>query len=88
MKRTGKYLLAALVSVATFAVYLPALKNDFLIWDDEKFILNNSHIRSLGENFFRWAFTDMSLDFWYPLGRFRVRGGCFLHSSRRCRLSL
>ncbi len=66
-KRTGRYLLAALVSAVTFAVYLPALRGGFLNWDDGNFIVDNHHIRSLSGKFFEWAFTDMSLDFWRPV---------------------
>jgi protein O-mannosyl-transferase len=60
--------LAALVALLTFLVYLSALRNDFVIWDDDVYVMNNLHLRSLTPAFFRWAFTDISTaGFWHPL---------------------
>jgi len=67
MNRRVKYYPAIIIALITLAVYLPALRNDFVIWDDDGFILNNYHIRSLNWAFFKWAFTDTSLDFWRPV---------------------
>jgi tetratricopeptide (TPR) repeat protein len=68
MKRKNtRYLLAAVVSLVTAVVYLPALRNDFVIWDDDLFIVDNPFIRSLSREFFMWAFTDASTDFWRPV---------------------
>lgn len=61
------YYLAGLVSLVTFVVYLPALWNDFVLWDDDLFIYNNLRIRSLDWNFFKWAFSDISVSHWRPL---------------------
>ncbi len=66
-KRYDKYYLAAFVSVVTFAIYLPALRNGFVNWDDNLYVYENSHIRSLGLDFLRWAFTDSSANYWHPL---------------------
>ena len=59
--------LAAAVALLTFVLYLPALKNDFVNWDDMAYVVNNLHIRSLDWSFLRWAFTDMSVSYWHPL---------------------
>ncbi len=59
--------LAAFVAVVTFAVYLPALGNDFVSLDDYGYVLDNLHIRRLNGEFFRWAFSDLSAGFWHPL---------------------
>ncbi|MDA8098719.1 MAG: tetratricopeptide repeat protein [Nitrospiraceae bacterium] len=58
-QRTREYLLAAVVAVVTLLVYLPALRNGFVLWDDDVFILGNAHLRHLDWAFFRWAFTDI-----------------------------
>lgn len=65
--RRTRLIAASLVAVTTVALYLPALGNGFVVWDDDIFIVNNKHIRSLNRDFLTWALTDMSLDFWRPL---------------------
>jgi len=71
MKRLSiGYYLAGLVSIITFLVYLPALQNKFVEWDDSRFIYENPYIRSLNGAFFKWAFLDFSApgsDYWRPL---------------------
>ena len=68
MKRVSVgYVIALLISLATLAVYLPALHNGFVNWDDPHYVLNNTHIRSLDLAFVRWAFFDASTIYWHPL---------------------
>jgi tetratricopeptide (TPR) repeat protein len=62
-----RYYLAALVSLLTFIIYLSSLGNDFVNWDDNSYVLENSHIRSLNMAFFRWAFLNFYADNWHPL---------------------
>ena len=59
--------LAVLTALITFAVYLPALKNGFVGWDDPNLVYDNVHIRSIDLNFLKWAFTNTALVSWYPL---------------------
>ena len=72
MKRiwTFKYCLAGTIALFTFAIYLNALGNDFVNWDDNLNVYENLHIRSLDKAFFKWAFFDFSApgaDYWRPL---------------------
>ena len=62
-----KYLLAASVALITFAVYLPALQNAFVNWDDDVYILDNIHIRSLDLNLIKWSFFNFYAAYWHPL---------------------
>ena len=62
-----QYYLAASVSIITFLVYVPCLKNGFVNWDDNTYILENSHIRSLTSDLFQWAFFDFYASNWHPL---------------------
>jgi len=62
-----QYYLAASVSIIAFLVYVPCLKNGFVNWDDNTYILENSHIRSLSPDFFQWAFFDFYASNWHPL---------------------
>jgi protein O-mannosyl-transferase len=57
----------AAVPLLTLVVYLPALRNGFVNLDDNIYVYSNLHIRFLDWNFFKWAFTDLSLGFWHPL---------------------
>jgi len=54
-------------AVVTIAVYMTALNNGFVNWDDGEYIYRNQHIRSLGPGFFRWAFTEYYASNWHPL---------------------
>jgi tetratricopeptide (TPR) repeat protein len=59
---------ALIASVVALVVYLPSLRNGFLSnWDDNRYILDNVHIQSMGGRFFRWAFLDYKTNLWHPL---------------------
>jgi tetratricopeptide (TPR) repeat protein len=64
----GKHLLIAgfLIAAVTFIVFLPALGNDFVNWDDHQFIYENPHIRSLDKASLKWMFTNQETQ-WSPL---------------------
>ena len=65
--RYVRYYLAGAVSLTTFLVYLSSLQDGFVAWDDTYYVLDNPHIRSLGADFFRWAFFDFYASNWHPL---------------------
>lgn len=67
-KAVRPYAVAFAAAFASLAVYLPALRNGFVNWDDYTYVLENVHIRHLNGTFFTWALTDMSTDYWLPLG--------------------
>jgi len=69
VKRTRhiKYYLAATVALATFAVYLSALHNGFVDWDDGWYVFENPHIRVFNKSFFKWAFFESQNILWHPL---------------------
>jgi Flp pilus assembly protein TadD len=62
-----KYYITAAISLITFIVYLPALRNEFVMWDDSRYVVVNEHIRSLNAAFFKWAFFDVYASNWHPL---------------------
>jgi len=62
-----QYALASSVALLTFLVYLPALHNEFVYWDDNRYIFENPYIRSLDARFFRWAFLGFPVSNWHPL---------------------
>lgn len=63
----ARYAVAACVMLLTVLVYLPALGNNFVQWDDDRYVFKNEHIRSLGLDFFKWAFTSFHAANWHPL---------------------
>jgi hypothetical protein len=56
-----------ILALATFAVFLPALDNGFVDWDDDKTLSENPHFRGLGWNELRWMFTTFHTGHYQPL---------------------
>ncbi len=67
MRKNYKYYLAGSIALITFLVYLTALRNDFVNWDDDLYVYENPHIRSLNPAFFKWAFLNFHASYWSPL---------------------
>jgi hypothetical protein len=65
-KESAKYYLAASVALTTFNVYFAALGNGF-VWDDVRYVSDNSYIRSFDAALFKWAFFDFYAANWHPL---------------------
>jgi len=62
--RFGLGLVAAL---ATFTVFLPALGNGFIDWDDGSLLLRNPWYRGLGPANLAWMVTTVRMGHWMPL---------------------
>ena len=58
---------AFFVALVTFLVFLPALKNDIVNWDDPIYVWENLNIRSLDMAFLKWSFTSLVVSNWHPL---------------------
>lgn len=67
LKKNFKYYYAAAVALITFLVYLKAIQNDFVTWDDDVYVFQNPHILSLDLKFLSWAFFDFYSYNWHPL---------------------
>jgi hypothetical protein len=66
--RNPKFLLALSASGITILLFLKALRNGFVNWDDNLYVYDNVFIRSLDARFFKWAFTDLHTSAnWHPL---------------------
>lgn len=62
------WIVAIAIAVISFLLYLPALQNGFLVnWDDDRYLLENPHIKSLNLDFFRWALLDYKTNLWHPV---------------------
>ena len=67
--RTRKEQLAAfLLFLLTMAVFLPAVDNDFVGYDDPEYVTANSHVQQgLSRETIRWAFSSTEVAAWHPL---------------------
>ncbi len=59
-------ILAFLVCIITILVYLPALQNDFVNWDDDVYVYKNIFIQSIDPGFLKWMFSFEDA-MWVPL---------------------
>lgn len=51
------WLLALAVAACTIPAFLPGLRGEFLLWDDDANFLHNPYYRGLGPENLRWMFT-------------------------------
>ena len=63
---------ASVLCVITFLVYLPALKNGFVNWDDDVYVYANRNIHSINLDFLKWIFTFKANPTWHPLTLFSI----------------
>lgn len=59
--------IAILLGIITFMVYLPALTNNFVNWDDDRYVYQNLKIRSIDLQFLKWVSTSVVNGIWHPL---------------------
>jgi protein O-mannosyl-transferase len=62
-----RYLLPLLVALITFVVFSPALRNDFVNWDDLETLVDNQNFRGLTWSHLHWMFTTFHLGHYQPL---------------------
>lgn len=67
MTRSERWIAPALVAFVTVLVFLPALNNGFVAWDDDKNFLNNPSYRGLGLDQLTWMWTTFHLGHYVPL---------------------
>jgi protein O-mannosyl-transferase len=66
--RNESFLYAALLLIATLAIYLPVRNDPFFNFDDPAYVVNNPHIASgLNWETVSWAFTTFYQFNWHPL---------------------
>ncbi len=63
----SKHIIALLAAVTAFIVFLPALGNDFINWDDNVYVYENTFVRSFNVDLFRAAFLEFHSSNWHPL---------------------
>ncbi|HEU4994248.1 MAG TPA: tetratricopeptide repeat protein [Gemmatimonadaceae bacterium] len=66
-RQTWEWALPALIAVATFIAFLPALRADFVDWDDESNFLANPYYRGLGPAQLRWMWSTTLMGHYIPV---------------------
>ena len=56
-----------LVAIVTITAFLPALRNGFVSWDDERNFVENPIFRGLGFDQLRWMWTTFHMGHYVPL---------------------
>ena len=59
--------LCIMLAAATIAFYSPVIGHPFVVLDDGEYVTTNIHIRSLGWNTIKWAFTSTDAANWHPI---------------------
>jgi protein O-mannosyl-transferase len=61
------YWVALFITIVTLAVFFPALRNEFVGWDDFELLVENLNYRGLGWDQLRWMFTTFHTGHYQPL---------------------
>lgn len=64
------WITASIIAIITVVVYLPALQNGFVNWDDQLYVSENQNIRYISIGFFKWDITAIVASLWHPLTMF------------------
>ena len=65
--RSAAWLAPICVGLVTFIAFIPALRNGFVSWDDDKNFLANPHYRGLGLDQLSWMWTTFHMGHYIPL---------------------
>ncbi len=57
----------ALIAVATFVAFIPALSAGFVTWDDDRNFTDNFNYRGLGVSQLRWMWTTFHMGHYIPM---------------------
>jgi len=68
MKKKNVYLIIIFLIISSFIAFSPVAKNEFINFDDDVYITENTHIQS-GFNLenIQWAFSTFHRSYWHPL---------------------
>jgi len=64
---TKVWTVAFLVALLTVLVYIPALQNYFVNWDDNLYVYGNPYIQSIDFESLKWMFTSFHASNWHPI---------------------
>lgn len=67
MSRVRGVLTPLALAAIVFAVFIPALWNGFVDWDDQVNLTDNPHYRGLGWTQIRWMLSNVLMGHWIPV---------------------
>jgi tetratricopeptide (TPR) repeat protein len=67
MRNKRLWFLAAIICLVSISVYLLALENDFVNWDDIDYVYENPYLRVPVSDYMVWAFSTSRTGNWHPL---------------------
>jgi tetratricopeptide (TPR) repeat protein len=68
MQARWTFRLSVLLALATLAIFMPAVRHDFLSHEDDRYVAANPHVRGgLSRDGLAWAATTFHADNWHPL---------------------
>ena len=80
LREGNPILLGSLLFLLAFWVFLPALRNGFIDFDDPEYIYENAQVRiGLTWESVQWAFTTFAAGFWHPLTWLSILLDCTLY---------
>lgn len=67
-RRTTSLIAAAMLALTTMALFWPATRADYVIWDDDQYVFDNPHIvTGLTWKNAAWAFSEQHFGHWIPI---------------------
>jgi hypothetical protein len=57
-KSKNLFIVSFLISLITILIYLPALQNDFVNWDDNEYVYENPYVQSFNLKSIKWMLTS------------------------------
>ena len=64
----GTVFVYSVIALATLSVYLPVKSFDFVVYDDDKYVFNNSRVQEgLTSKNILWSLTAFEASNWHPL---------------------
>ena len=67
MRLNKDIVVCSIILVITFLVFSPALKGEFLVWDDDNHVVDNAHVRSLAADNIMAIFSSRVNNTYIPL---------------------
>ena len=67
MNNKKLWLIAVIICLVSVSVYIPALDNGFVNWDDGDYVYDNPKLKAPDIDFVLWAFGTSKTGYWHPL---------------------
>jgi protein O-mannosyl-transferase len=81
--RFPAWLIAVMLALGTMALYWPAMRCDFVTFDDDIYVRQNPHVQGgLNWQSVQWAFSNLQAGFWHPLTWLSILADCQFYGLR------